>query len=224
MLFLLSAILFFKVPEVIPKETKTSKQVAVLKIFSHLTEIDWRQQYDLMLGRFFFSFAVLIYRSNFSLIMNDHYGFDMKTIGYIISYQGIVSVCSGFFIGKIESFYDHKRDRLLQHSIVLLTLSLVGLTVFDSILHIVISLTLLCFATTVIRVQYIELSVHRCNDDEKGAVIGVGQSMTSISRMFSPLVAGMAQQLGPHGPGSMSVYSSVVGYFVTIVFPKFIKL
>ncbi|KAG1714118.1 Major facilitator superfamily domain-containing protein 9 [Nymphon striatum] len=216
-------LLYLAVPEISPKEKKCSKQIEMWKVFTHLSDINWSKQYDLMIGRFFFSFAVLVYRSNFSLLMNESLGLDSVMIGYIISYQGIISACSGFFVGKIEQFYKQKRARLLKHAMVLLILSLVGLTMAQDVYWIVPCLTLLCFSTSIIRVQYMELSVHRCEKDEVGAVIGVAQSITSISRMFSPLVAGITQQIGIYGPGTMGIISSVLGYMFTLVIPKFVK-
>ncbi|CAM1154234.1 Uncharacterised protein g11130 [Pycnogonum litorale] len=225
--FLISfGFVWLKVPEVYGKEKKAGKKAAaadVLKVFRHLEEIDWNKHYDLMIGRLFFSFAVLVYRSNFSLIMNESLGFDAKTIGYVISYQGVVSATSGFVVGNVEKFYNHERIRLLRHAIVLMMLSLTGLVFSHAVFEVIVCLSFLCVSTSIIRVQYIELSVHRCEPDEVGAVIGVAQSMTSLSRMLSPVVAGFAQQLSLRGPGMVGVLSSAVGFVLTMTASSVVK-
>lgn len=44
-----------------------------------------------------------------------------------------------------------------------------------------------------------------------GSVTGLGQSVTSVARMVTPLVAGVSQEMSVYGPGLMGAGAATAG-------------
>lgn len=77
-----------------------------------------------------------------------------------------------------------------------------------------VSLTVLNFTTSLLRVSVTKMVVNWCPPDKIGAMVGVGQSITSIGRMLSPLIGGMALQVSTYGAGVVSIVFAVIGFLV----------
>lgn len=90
-LFCVSALCWLFVPNVEPAHSRSSKGISegetVLQAFSFMKDIDWKVFGDIFLVRFFLSFSSLVYRSNFSLLIDQNFGASPKVIGYLISFQ-----------------------------------------------------------------------------------------------------------------------------------------
>ncbi|XP_071545968.1 major facilitator superfamily domain-containing protein 9-like isoform X2 [Panulirus ornatus] len=202
------------IPDVPPVKSQSTKEKSesenLTQIFAFMKDIDWKTFGDVFLVRFFLSFSSLVYRSNFSLLINQNFGASPKAIGYLISFQGIISAVAGFFTGRISKFYmDSQRE--LYHSSVLLTLSLLGLTVAPSLSLLLVCLIPLCISSAVIRVSSSAVTIGRCKPSKVGSVTGFGQSIASVARMVTPLIAGITQEISVYGPGVMGTMSAGVG-------------
>ncbi|KAK7068977.1 transporter activity protein [Halocaridina rubra] len=180
------------------------------RVFSFMKDIDWQVFGDIFLIRFFLSFSSLVYRSNFSLLIDQNFGVSPKIIGYLISFQGIISALAGFCTGRVSKFYRDSQKELF-HSSVLLSLSLLGLTVAPSLSVLLLCLIPLCLSTAVIRVSSSAITIGRCHPSKVGAVTGFGQSIASIARMVTPLIAGITQEISIYGPGAMGTLSAGIG-------------
>lgn len=66
---------------------KKSKSGGICQSLLFMNEIEWGIFWDVFLIRFFLSFSSLVYRTNFSLLINEKFGVSQKTIGYLISFQ-----------------------------------------------------------------------------------------------------------------------------------------
>ncbi|XP_046863576.1 major facilitator superfamily domain-containing protein 9-like [Xenia sp. Carnegie-2017] len=60
--------------------------------------------FDLLLIRIIMALDMLIYRSNFTAMLDYRYGVNAKTTGYIISYGSIAGAISGMSLGSIYSY------------------------------------------------------------------------------------------------------------------------
>ncbi|XP_046863570.1 major facilitator superfamily domain-containing protein 9-like [Xenia sp. Carnegie-2017] len=60
--------------------------------------------FDLLLIRIIMALGMLIYRSNFTAMLDYRYGVNAKTTGYIISYGSIAGAISGMSLGSIYSY------------------------------------------------------------------------------------------------------------------------
>lgn len=214
-LFLINFVLCWMfIPEVRVKQFKLSKKSYKSdgsgRSFAFVKDIDWHIFWDIFLIRFFLSFSSLVYRSNFSLLINQNFGASPVVIGYLISFQGIISAVAGFFTGQVSKIYRDSQQELY-HGSILMTLALLGLTVAPSLSLLLLCLIPLCISTAVIRVSGSAVTISRCEPSQIGSVTGFGQSISSVARMVTPMVAGVTQEISVYGPGVMGTISAGVG-------------
>jgi predicted MFS family arabinose efflux permease len=187
-----------------------SNASASTRFFSFLKIASLQNVLDLFLIRFVMALSMLIYRSNFTPMLDYRYGIDAKTTGYIISYGSVAGALSGMSVGTIYS-YVKSDGKMMMYASILMTLSLFGITISPSIYTVLICMAPLSLATAIMRVNSHNLLLNRIRLEEKGAVMGVGDSLTSIARMFSPAIAGFAQEVSVTGPCFLSTCIAVVG-------------
>lgn len=182
-------------------------------------EISWTNLWDIFLVRMCMGLAIMVYRSNFAMLLDYRYEASPKMIGYVISYSGFVGMISGFFIGRIAQFY--KNDaRLLMHAGILQFATLALITWAPSLMLLVICLTPLSIANSVSRVCAVNITIERGQGQQTGALLGLGASVMSISRMLSPALGGVAQQLHVSGPGLMGSFFAGAAVAVLVVVPQ----
>ncbi|KAK3706877.1 hypothetical protein QZH41_018439 [Actinostola sp. cb2023] len=166
---------------------------------------------DLLLLRFVLGFAMIIFRSNFTTMLEFRYHTSPKTNGYIMSFNGMVSGLSGTAVGYVMARYNHNAARAVLHFSILITCALFFITFSPDLWVLVAFLAPLSFSTSVSRVCVSSLTLKRCKQDERGVILGVGNSMLSFARMLSPLLAGFAQEYSVYGPGMISVGIASIG-------------
>jgi len=179
--------------------------------------------WDIFLVRFLMGFAVIVYRSNFALMLDYKFQATGKITGYIISYSGIVGTLAGFLVGKLSNFYNND-SKLLLHSGIIQFISILMLTFSPSLIMLIIALTPLSLANQVARVCSINLTIKRGQGQEKGLLLGLGASILSFARMLSPTVGGFAQEYHISGPGLIGSMCSGLGVVMMILSPYFKRL
>ncbi|XP_067128265.1 major facilitator superfamily domain-containing protein 9-like [Centruroides vittatus] len=212
LLFLINFILIcIYLPTVQPvKENEVEKEA--FQAMKLITQLNWENYWDIFLVKFFLSLAVLVYRNNFTITLTKTLGLSLKSIGYVVSFYSIISSLSGFLIGYIARFYLH-HSSLLQHVAILQMIALTGLTFANTLPSLIAFLIPFAISNSIARVCVTSLTVQRCRKNEKGKVVGVGQSITSGSRMIAPVLAGIAQQVTIFGPGVTGICCSITGIF-----------
>ena len=160
-----------------------------------------REMFDILLVRFLLVFAVIMFRSNFPVLLDKHFHSDGSTLGKVLSFNGIISAISAATCGYLSSFYSNPITQVTHFSI-LLAISLILSTISTSILLLVLCLVPMALATANLRICMLSLLLQRGRENERGAIIGVGAAMASLSRMIAPGIVGVAQEYG----------SEVVGY------------
>ncbi|GAB6026730.1 Major facilitator super [Chamberlinius hualienensis] len=171
--------------------------------------------WDIMAFRLILGFSTLIYRSNFSLVLEQKYDYSPKYVGYLISFQGIISTIAGLVVGHLTSL-DTNTDRQTLYGVFALTFALFGVTVSHSIYILIISLLILSISTSFLRVCLSTVLAERCQKDKLGAVLGLGQSVTSVARMLAPVAGGVALQMGSYGPGLVGSITSTIGLALSV--------
>ncbi len=190
--------------------------LAFLKDFK---KIDWTHLWDIFLIRFLMGFAIMVYRTNFSLMLDFKYGVSSKTIGYIISYSGVIGTISGFLVGRLAGYY--KDDgKLLLHTSIIQVFTIAALTFAPSLWILVICLTPLSMANAVARVCVTNLTIQRGHGQETGVLLGLGASVLSIARMMTPALGGFAQEIHVSGPGILGTIVAAVGVGLMIAVPQ----
>ncbi|XP_076059842.1 major facilitator superfamily domain-containing protein 9-like isoform X3 [Oratosquilla oratoria] len=219
---MLGVLCWFYLPEIenVKKESTPKTEAENLGgFFTFVKEINWDIFGEIFMIRFLLSFSALVYRSNFSLLIDQNFGASPKIIGYLISFQGIISALAGFSTGAVSRYYGNSKQELF-HSSVLLTTSLFLLTVAPSLTLLLLCLVPLCVGSAVIRVSTTSLIVSSCDPLQIGSVTGFSQSITSISRMMTPLIAGITQEISVYGPGLTGTFSAGVGAVLACILSR----
>ena len=163
--------------------------------FNIFKSIHWRQFLDIITIRFLAVFSVMLFRSNFPVFLEENFSISNLRLGQIISFNGITSALGSATCGYISKYYT-SYYRYLTHFIILLLIALICLSVSSSISQILIFLVLLSLSTSNLRIAMLNLLLHKGRGDERGAIIGFLNSLSSVSRMLAPSVAGLVQEYG----------------------------
>jgi len=172
---------------------------------------------DLIVLRFMITFSVLMLRSSFSIFIIEKFNVDNITLGYIISFNGIIGTLSSANVGNIASLYTNQ-IMLLKHLLFLLSFSVIFISISPTITLLIVGLIPLSVATSNLRVCLTNLSLARASADEKGALIGLSYSVSSLSRMISPTLVGILQEINVTMPcyvsGLSAIAATVMSMFV----------
>ena len=187
-----------------------------------IQKMDWHNLWDVFLVRFLMGFAVIVYRSSFSLMLDSKYDASGKSIGYIISYSGLVGTFSGFLVGHIARFYNNDA-KLLLHMGIAQFFTILALTFAPTLTGLVIALTPLSLCNAVARVCMTNLTIQRGGHHDIGALLGLGASVLSVARMLSPFIGGVAQELHISGPGIVGCISAGLGVSIMLFSPMFLN-
>ena len=174
---------------------------------------------DLLVIRFVMGFSMLVFRSNLNSMLEFHFNTSPKTNGYIMSYNGLVGGFSGILVGQISKFYNHNDAKMLLHFSLILTASVLGITFSPSIFFVAVFIAPLAISSAVSRVCVTNLTFQRSRGDEKGMILGVGNSLLSFARMISPALGGVAQEVSVYAPGSIGALIAGTGVLVMVLFP-----
>ena len=96
-----------------------------------VSTVDWSELWDLFLIKFLLGSAVIVFRSNFSLIIMQKYDTTPIMNGYIISFQGVIATFTGFFTGDIAKYYN-SNTKLLFHLSCVQVITLLSLALSPS--------------------------------------------------------------------------------------------
>ena len=174
---------------------------------------------DLLVIRFVMGFSMLVFRSSLNSMLEFHFNTSPKTNGYLMSYNGLVGGFSGILVGQISKFYNHKDAKMLLHFSLILTASILGITFSPSIFFVAVFIAPLAVSSAVSRVCVTNLTFQRSRGDEKGMILGVGNSLLSFARMISPALGGVAQEASVYAPGSIGALIAGTGVLVMVLFP-----
>ncbi|XP_033740847.1 major facilitator superfamily domain-containing protein 9-like [Pecten maximus] len=161
--------------------------------------LNWSAFWDLFLVRFCLGIALLLFRSNFSLMLREKFELSPLGLGYIISYSGVISALCGLLSGHISKHY-HNDQRLYKHLAILMTLTMFFFVFTSTFWWYVLLLIPLSFASMNLRVVGTSILISRGGKQEIGALIGLSQSVMSIARMLAPLLSGILLEISPSGP------------------------
>ncbi|XP_046849151.1 major facilitator superfamily domain-containing protein 9-like [Xenia sp. Carnegie-2017] len=171
--------------------------------------------FDLLLIRIIMALGMLIYRSNFTAMLDYRYGVNAKTTGYIISYGSIAGAISGMSVGSIYS-YIQSDVKMMSIGGILMMSSLFGIAMSPSIYTVLICMIPLALSSAIMRVNSYNLMLKRVKPKEKGAVMGIADSLTSIARMLSPAIAGFAEEVSAIGPCWIATLCGFIGVVIML--------
>ncbi|HEV8679631.1 MAG TPA: MFS transporter, partial [Stellaceae bacterium] len=117
------------------------------------------------------------------------FGWGPRPIGFVFFYVGLLSaLMQGGLIGALTTRFGE--ERLMLGGLALIALGLLVLPVVRDVPLLVVALTALALGMGAMQPSLNSLISRRAGVDAQGEVMGVAQSVGSLSRVLGPLVAG----------------------------------
>ncbi len=148
-----------------------------------------------LLWQFFtFTFTFATFISGFALFAERRYTwnghpFGPKEVGYIFAYVGFLGIIlQGGLIGRLVKRFGE--EKLVASGFVAATVgfSLIGFTYH--LTGLLVASSIASFGTGVLRPALTSLITRRAGREEQGVVLGLTQSLMSISQIVAPVIAG----------------------------------
>ena len=153
----------------------------------------WREIKGLIAIRFLGSLAVMMFRTNFPVFMEENFSLSNADLGKMMSYNGITSTIASATCGTLSKYYP-SFSRHPFRGFLLMFVSLFLLVLSPNSVYIMVCLFVLSLATTYLRISMVNLMLESGRPDEKGAIVGFMYSLSSVSRMLVPSLVGVAQE------------------------------
>jgi DHA1 family tetracycline resistance protein-like MFS transporter len=127
--------------------------------------------------------------TTYALWTNSAFGWGPKQVGLVFLYVGLVLVVvQGALIGRLSRRFGEAR--LVAAGSTLIALGLIGLPFALSLPRLMIVNTLLPLGMGLLNPSLTSLISKEAGADERGGVLGVSQSASSLARILGPAIAG----------------------------------
>jgi len=144
---------------------------------------------------FLFAFSFATFVSGFALFAQRRFTFDgqpwgPKQIGYVFAYVGFLGIIlQGGLIGRLVKRFGERR--LVWSGFLAATIGF-GLLGFTYHLPALLAISAISsYGTGVLRPALTSLITQQAGRREQGVVLGLTQSLTSVSQIIAPIIAGM---------------------------------
>ena len=180
--------------------------------------LHWWELFDVIVIRFLMTFSVIIFRTNFTLFLEEHFQISNTTFGQILSFNGIASALASATSGMISKFYSSHVKQVLHFSL-LLSSSIACMTMAPNVAAVMVILIPLSLSTSNLRICLLSLMLERGKEEEKGAIVGLANSMSSVSRMLAPSIVGVSQEYSVEFAGYLSALLALVAAGLVLYYP-----
>ena len=135
------------------------------------------------------------------------FGWGPRSIGFVFFYVGVLSaLMQGVLIGPLTRRFGE--ERLMLGGLVLIALGLLVLPFARDLPPLVVALSGLAIGMGALQPSINSLISRRAGADEQGEIMGVAQSVGSLSRVLGPLIAGSL--FAEFGRGSPYLWGAVL--------------
>ncbi|OGJ37820.1 MAG: hypothetical protein A2383_01900 [Candidatus Pacebacteria bacterium RIFOXYB1_FULL_39_46] len=196
---LLSILLtYFYLPETIKnKKDRRNFSFSEIKIIdlSRFKKYFNKPQVSFVLWQFFlFSLAHIVWTSSFAVYGNLKFGLTAETVGFLLAYIGLLSVIlRSLVIPKLIDYFKERSLTILGMSVIILGLLLAPF--FHTLSPFFIVITLFAFGTGISRPLLMGAISRSAPDNEQGAVMGVANSLSSLTQIIGPVWGGLLLSL-----------------------------
>jgi len=193
-----------------PKKSTMSLNEQLVQPFAKIGQY---QIWDLFLTKFLGGCSVLVFRYDINQRLTDFYGATPRDHGYVTSYGAVAAALfSAFVVERVSSrFYSKEIALLLYHTTWLHVGALTLLSLAPSLPIYVLGITILSYTNASNRVSFTQFTIERGGGKGSASLIGLCQSVASVSRIASPVFAGFIQDsfLGANGPPLLAICLAV---------------
>lgn len=148
-----------------------------------------------LLWQFFaFTFTFAIFMSGFALFAERRYTwnghpFGPKEVGYVFAYVGFLGIIlQGGLIGRLVKRFGE--EKLVAAGFVTATVGFAMIGFTYHLTGLLVASSISSFGTGVLRPALTSLVTQRAGREEQGVVLGLTQSLMSISQIVAPVIAG----------------------------------
>ena len=156
---------------------------------------DWHHIKDVIIIQVLAVSSMMTFRYNFPLFMEEHFGLSHTALGRITSYGGVTAAVGSALCGGVSrrwvGFSGHPLPALAT-----LVVAQALVMVSGGVWEVAGCMFLLSLCTSYLRVCMLGLMLERGRGEERGAVLGLTYSLTSLVRMAVPGLVGGVQELG----------------------------
>ena len=154
--------------------------------------------------------------STFSLWSERTFEWGAQQNGYIFAYTGLCgALTQGILVGPLSKYFGDKI--LCRIGIFILSIGMFGVAITYNIFHVYIALTFIAVGLGFFMPTISSLIVNLVSEEKRGWVLGVNQSVSSISRILGPLFAGFLFEI--YGKNVPYIFGGLI-LIITIVFYK----
>lgn len=177
----------------------------------------------LLVARLLLSMAAILYRTHFSVLLEDKFNMDSKDRGFVLSYMGLLGFFGSFSVGFVTKAV--KSERLvLQLSAIIYVMTFFALSSATTISAVYIMLAPQVITISILRASSVALQTTFVSHGHVGAFMGISSSLTSISRTVGPVLSGWTYSASVDGPayGAACLAAISAGLFCFV--PHFVKM
>lgn len=147
---------------------------------------------------FIFSFSVFI--SGFALFSERRFVFEghpfgAREVGYVFAFVGLLGVLvQGFLIGTLVKFFGE--IKLVRAGFILICGSFFALAFIHSIPLLLLTLSASFIGSSILRPSLTSVITQHAGKNGQGSVLGITQSLMSVSQVVAPIITGALIQHG----------------------------
>ena len=170
------------------------KRLSLLNWSSYLQYFRRPALGPILLEMLCFLFAFSLFTSGFALFAEKRFTwhghpFTTTQIGYVFGFVGFLGILlQGGLVARLANRFGEAK--LAKAGFVSLAIGYLGLGLASTIPELLIVATISSFGTGVLRPALTSLITQRTGRHEQGVVLGLNQSLMSISAIFAPILAG----------------------------------
>lgn len=183
-------------------------------------KVDWSKFWDIFLYKMLMALTMGLYFTNFAIFLTDEHGVSQKNLGYVVAFQGIVGSSSNFVIRYINKWYKNDTDysQRTLHIFLITTVSLIGLASVPEVYMFIAILVPKSVCGSVGRVVMLEMTTSRSDPGQKGAIMGVSNSVKSMTGVITPIIGGIiAQYIGVRYAFYVAASVNLIGVAVNFI-------
>jgi DHA1 family tetracycline resistance protein-like MFS transporter len=177
-------------PESLPAERRGGRGAARSRFAAILDVLRRPVLSRLILTLFLVILAFAGMESTFALWAIGQFGWGPRQVGYVFAYVGILSATlQGGLIGRLTRLFGE--ERLLLCGLASITIGLLVMPVARLPAVLAVAVSALAIGMGLVQPSLNSLISRRAGPEEQGEVLGVSQSVGSLSRVLGPATAGL---------------------------------
>ncbi len=139
---------------------------------------------------FLFAFSFSTYVSGFALFAQHRFGFGPREVGYLFAWVGFLGIIlQGGLIGRLVKRFGERKLIFSGFLCAAIGYAAVGFTTNWHWLYLVSAIA--SYGMGVLRPSVTSLITQNAGREEQGVVLGLTQSLTSVSQIAAPILAGV---------------------------------